>query len=180
MAGFLLADAHAFGIVPIGAEGRGPARADHLVAALVAFLLLLEALLQSLHQLLEAAHGFDLGHLLGGEEFLAHLLEPFLGKVGHVDGVGQRVEALEDMGEDAVELVDVALVLHQGGAGEVVEFLDLHGDDLLVHRLHEGQVFLQRDRDLGGAEFIEEIQEHGAYPYCFGIQDNPHGGACPS
>ena len=40
---FVLADAHAFRIVAIGAEGRGAGRANPLVAALVALLLLGEA-----------------------------------------------------------------------------------------------------------------------------------------
>ena len=151
VAGLVLADAYAFGIVAIRSKRRSSAGADHLVAAFVALLLLFEALFQRFHQLLEAAHGLDFGHLLGGQEFLAHLLEPFLGQVLDVDRVGQRVEAFEDVGEDAVELVDVALVFHQGGAGEVVEVLDIHLDDLLVHRLHEGQVFLQCHRDFRGA-----------------------------
>src|SRR5690606_23286406 len=60
VAAFLLADAHAFGIVAIGAEGRRAGRADPLVAALVAFLLFLHALLQRLHQLVPAAERFDL------------------------------------------------------------------------------------------------------------------------
>src|SRR3546814_17923561 len=46
VARLVLADAHAFGIVAIGAEGRGACRADPLAAALMAALLFLEALFQ--------------------------------------------------------------------------------------------------------------------------------------
>ena len=56
----VLADAHAFGIVAIGAERRGAAGADPFAAALVAALLLLEPLAQRLHQLVEAAQRLDL------------------------------------------------------------------------------------------------------------------------
>ena len=53
--GLLLADADALGVEAVGAEGRLARRADPLVAALVAALLLLEALPEALHQLVPAA-----------------------------------------------------------------------------------------------------------------------------
>ena len=77
----LLADAHAFGIVAVGAERRGAGGADPLVAALVAALLLLEALAQRLHELVPA-HGLDLLLLFLGEIFLGELLQPLLGDLG--------------------------------------------------------------------------------------------------
>ena len=46
VAALILPDAHAFGIVPVSAEGRGPGGADPLVAALVPPLLLFHALTQ--------------------------------------------------------------------------------------------------------------------------------------
>ena len=51
----VLADAHAFGIVAVGAERRGAAGADPFLAALVAALLFGEPLAQRLHKLVEAA-----------------------------------------------------------------------------------------------------------------------------
>ena len=74
VARLLLADAHAFRVVAVGAEGRGAAGADPLVAALVAALLLLEPLAQRLHQLFPAAERLDLLLLLLGELQL-HLLQ---------------------------------------------------------------------------------------------------------
>ncbi len=52
-AAFVLADAHALRVVAIGAERRRPACADPFRAALVAPLLLGEALAERLHQLVE-------------------------------------------------------------------------------------------------------------------------------
>src|SRR4029077_18643459 len=66
----VLADAHAFGIVAVGAVRRGAGRADPLAAALVAPLLLGEALPQLLHELLPAAHRLDLLLLLLAEQLL--------------------------------------------------------------------------------------------------------------
>src|SRR6516225_5001590 len=55
VAPLLLPDAHTFGVIPIGAEGRGAGGADPFAAALVAGLLLGEAPAQRLHQLFPAA-----------------------------------------------------------------------------------------------------------------------------
>src|SRR6185503_11690293 len=67
VARFLLADAHAFRVVAVGAERRGAAGADPLVAALVAAFLLLQPLAQGFHQLLPAAERRDLLLLLFGQ-----------------------------------------------------------------------------------------------------------------
>ena len=54
-----LADAHAGRIVAVGPIGRRAAGADPFLAALVAALLLLEPLLERLHQLVPTAKRFD-------------------------------------------------------------------------------------------------------------------------
>src|SRR5204863_5574983 len=108
LAVLVLADAHALGIETVGAERRGAGGADPLRSALVALLLLLETLLQRLHQLLPAAHCLDLRLLLVGEQLLGELAQPLLGDLGgHALG-GQSLEALEDVAEYPVELVEVA------------------------------------------------------------------------
>ena len=109
---FLLADAHARRIVAVGPIGRGAAGADPLVAALVALLLFREALLQLLHDLFPAAKFLDFLLVLVAEMQVADEAQPLLrdfrrGRVRH------QVEALEDMAEDLIEAVEVALVLHQ-------------------------------------------------------------------
>ena len=81
---------------------------------------------------------------------------------GLVDRLAHALDALEDMGEDLVELVEMALVLHQAGAGEIVELLDALVGEIPVERLQQGQVFPQGDRHLGGAQLGEEGQEHRA------------------
>ena len=158
----VLADAHAFGIVAVGAERRGAGRADPLAAALVALLLLLETLLQRLHQLLPAAQRLDLRLLLVGQELLGELAQPLLRDLGRDALGGQRLEALEDVAEHPVELVEVPLVLHQDGARQIVEIVDAVVGDALLHRLHQRQVLLDGDRHLGRAQFEEEVDEHGA------------------
>src|SRR5690606_1712868 len=90
----VLADAHALGIVAPGAEGRGAGGADPFRAALVALLLLGEALAQRLHELLPAAERLDLRLLLFGEVPLGQLPQPFLGNLGRL--VRRRLEPLED------------------------------------------------------------------------------------
>ena len=87
--------------------------------------------------------GFDDGGRGYGGDIVAHPLQP-----------------LEHVGEDLVELVDVLLVFHEGGAGEVVEIVDRTVDDHLVQALHEHEVFLQRHRHLGLAKLGEETHEH--------------------
>src|SRR3546814_3335282 len=90
-----LTDRDALGIVAAGAERRGAVGADPFVAALVALLLLLEALLQLLHDLFPAAHRLDLLHLLLGEKALGLLAQPLLGNLGAEELVGDLLHALE-------------------------------------------------------------------------------------
>ena len=63
-------------------------------------------------QLVEAAHRLDLLLLLLGEIFLGELLQPLGRDLGR-ERLLHQFEALEDVAEHAVELVEVALVLHQ-------------------------------------------------------------------
>ena len=112
MAAFFLADADARRVVAIGAERGGAAGADPLVAALVALFLLLEALLQLLHDLFPAAERLDLGLFLLGQELFVPSCEPFFGNVD-TSSRSSGFQALESVAENLVELVQIALVLHQ-------------------------------------------------------------------
>ncbi len=156
----LAADADAFRVVAGIAERRGAAGADPFLAALVAAFLFLEALLQGLEQLVEAAHCLDLLLLLLGEVFLADLAQPLLGDLG-AERLFDQVEPLEDVAEHAVELIEVALVLHQRGARQIIEILDAAAGEIGLHRLHQRQVLAQRHGDTGGFQFGEELDEHG-------------------
>ena len=156
----LLADPHAFGIVAVRAERRGAGGADPFVAALVAALLLFEALAQGLHELVPA-HGLDLLLLFLGEIFLRELLQPLLGNLGLVHRIEQVLQPLEHGAEHAVELVEIALVLHQRGARQIVEILHRLVGEVGVQRLHQRQIFAQGHGDLRVAQRCEELQKHG-------------------
>jgi hypothetical protein len=68
---------------------------------------------------------------------------------------------LEHGTEHAIELVEVALILHQSSAGEVIEVLHRLLGEVGVQRLHQRQIFAQGHRDLRIAERREELQKHG-------------------
>ena len=119
-----------------------------------------EPLAQRLHELVPA-HRLDLLLLFLGEVFFGELLQPFGGNVRLLHGVEQAFQPLEHGAEHAVELVEVALVLHQRGAGQIVEILDRLIGEVGVERLHQRQIFAQGHRDLRVAQRCEELQEHG-------------------
>ena len=105
-------------------------------------LLLLEPLAQGFHELVPA-HRLDLLLLFFGEVFLGQLLQPLGGNIRLLHGVEQAFQPLEHGAEHAVELVEVALVLHQRGAGQIVEIL--HGllGEIGAKCLHQRQIFAQ-------------------------------------
>jgi hypothetical protein len=127
-------------------------------------LLLLETLLQRLHQLFPAAHGFNGGLFLRREMQFRLLQQPFQRKVDL--GANQRFDTMKESAEGLVKLVEVGLVLDQRQAGQVVEVLDRWGDDTLLHPLHQCEVFLDGNRNLGFLELEEKAGEHGAWPSC--------------
>ncbi len=124
-------------------------------------LLLVQPLLQRLEQLVPAQR-LELGLLLGAEVFLGELAQPFLGNGGLLQRLLQRLHPLEDRGEDGIEAVEMALVLHQAGAGEIVEILDLVLRQLRLHAFQQREIFPQRDGDFGGAKIGEEAKKHAA------------------
>ena len=71
-----------------------------------------------------------------------------------------EIEALEHMAEHAIELVEIALVLHQRRARQIVEILDTPAGEVLLHRLHQREIFAQRHRDAGLFELVKEGDEH--------------------
>ncbi|MNI75290.1 hypothetical protein D3C73_1314280 [compost metagenome] len=144
------------------AEGAGSAGADPAIAALMALLLLLQPLLQRLHQLVEAAQRLDLGLLLVGQVFLGQQPQPVLGDVGGDLLAGaDALQPLEHLAEDLIEAVVVLLVLDQNGARQVIESLHVAPGHALVHGLHQMEPFLERHGHLGLAQGGEKGQEHG-------------------
>ena len=74
-----VADADALGVEATGAERAGAASADPLVAAGVAFLLLFQAFLELLDELVQTTQGLDLRALLVGQQALEFLAQPLFG-----------------------------------------------------------------------------------------------------
>ena len=140
-----------------------------------------EATAQRFQELVEAAHRLDQPLLLLGEIFFHQLFQPFGGDFGG-KCLLQKFHALEHLAEHPVELVEIALVLHQRGAGEVVEILDAARGEILLHRLQQGQIFAQGHRHAGGLELLEKADEHGrlrpklsAEPAAGSRERSPHG-----
>ena len=114
-------------------------------------LLLLQALAQGFHELVPA-HRLDLLLLFLGKVFFSELLEPFGGNVGLFHGVEQALQPLEHGAEHPIELVEIALVLHQRGARQIVKILNRLLGKVGVERLHQRQVFARGHRDLRVAQ----------------------------
>ena len=175
VAALVLADADALRVVAIGAERAGAAGADHLAAALVALLLLLEALLQRLHQLVPA-HLLDRRLLFGRQLELERLAQPLERNV--LAEVGEQLHALEVGRERAVELVELRLVLHQRGARQVVELVDRRADHAGLDGLEQRQVLLDRDLQLGRAQRVEEVDQHRGPKHSRARAPGAVAGAC--
>ncbi|MCY1284770.1 hypothetical protein D9M70_336870 [compost metagenome] len=155
-----VADADAFRVEAAGAERTGAAGADPLVAAGVALLLLLEALLELLDQLVQAAEGLDLRALLVGQHALELLAQPFLGNQ-RLEVVVELLQTVEVGAERAVELIEMALVLHHDGAGEVVELVHVGEHHAVLQRIDQVEQLAHRHRHPGRAHFVEQVEQHG-------------------
>ena len=97
--------------------------------------------------------------VLFGEVQLRDEAQPFLGDL-RLDGVGQRGDALEHLAEHAVEAIEVALVFDEAGARQEVEVLHLAPRHARVEPLEQRQVLLERDRQPGALQCMEEGDEH--------------------
>src|SRR5690606_38620799 len=59
--------------------------------------------------------------------------------------------------------VDMALVLHQRGTGEMVEALDVVIDQMRVHAFEQREVLAQGDRHARRLQLEEERNEHAVF-----------------
>ena len=132
----------------------------------MASLLLGEALAQLVHQGLEAARALDGGALLGGQQLLGQLFQPFAGQGGLADqGLdGDRLESREAFREGAVIAVDVAFVLDQDRAADGVEVVHRPARHPGLHRGHQVEPFPQGNRNPVAAQRVEERAEHASAP----------------
>ncbi len=166
VAGFFLPDAHPFGVVTIGAKGRGAAGADPFVAPLMAAFLFLEPFFQGFHQLVKTAQSLDFGFLFFAQVFFRHGAQPVGGDVHGLHHLihADLVQPFESGGKGAVEFIEVAFIFDHHGAGEVIEPFDIIGGQPGFHPLEKGQVFAQRHGHAFAAQIVKEGEEHGAPP----------------
>jgi hypothetical protein len=134
------------------------------------FFLLFKTLLERFHELVPP-HLFDLGFFFGAQFQLKVFAQPLQ---GHILGeVGHHLHALEVGGKGAVEFVVMLFVLHQRGAAQVIKVVNLVAAAVLVvavgahhaffQRFHERQVFLDGDGQLGAAQGVEKVNQHGVF-----------------
>ena len=114
----------------------------------MALLLLLQPLLQLFHYLVPAAERLDLGLFLIRQEPLGQGFEPFFRNF-RLKRFRHQVEALENMAEDLVELVEIAFILHQRRARQIIEILDPFFGKIRVQRPHQGEILLERHPESG-------------------------------
>ena len=93
------------------------------------------------------------------EVFFGELLQP-LGWDFRGQSLSDEIESLKDVAEYLVELVEIALVLHERGARQVVEVFDPPPGEVLLHRLHQRQIFAQRYRQAGLLQLMKKGGEH--------------------
>ena len=142
----------------------------HLLPPFVAALLLLEPLLERLHQLVPAAERLDLRLFLLGEVAIDQLAQP-LGRDLLAESRERLLDALEVRRECAIEAIEVFLVLHHRRAGEVVEVVDAVTGDARFERLQQRQVLGQRYGDARFAQREEEARQHAcaAFSVCCAV-----------
>jgi len=149
-----IANANALRVVAAGAEGAGAAGANPLVAAGVAFLLFFQAFLEFLDQLVEAAQGLDLRALLVAQRAFELLAQPLFGNQCF-EVLVEVLQTVEVGRKGPVELIEMALVLDQNGASQVVEFVHVGEHHLVLQRTDQVKQFAQGHRHLGRAHFVE-------------------------
>ena len=149
----------AFGVVAAAAERALAAGADPFVSTLVPPLLFGHALGECAHDLLPSAQRLDLFHFLGGEHSFQGVLHPAFGNIR--GGQGEELfRPLEIVGEGLVERIEKAFVLHQGGAGQMIELVYVRIDHAGLHGVQEAQEFLGGHWHARVAQVIEKFDEH--------------------
>ncbi|MNG12132.1 hypothetical protein D3C84_957250 [compost metagenome] len=129
----------------------------------MAFLLFFQAFLEFFDQLVEAAEGLDRRPLFVGQRALEFLAQPVL-RDQRLQVIVEFFQAIEVSTEGAVELVEMLFVLDQNRPGQVVKLIHVGEGHALFQRVDQVQQLSHRDRYLGCAHFIEEVEQHGLTP----------------
>ena len=139
-------------------EGGVPAGADPAPAAVVALVLLGQRLEVAAHQLV-GVELFEGGPLLVGQPVeVLGIREPLHQLVAHRE---LPLDAVEHLGEDAIEGVEVGLALDEQRLREVVEGQQVAAVQALLEGRHQHLPLLDGDGDAFFAQSVEEIEEHG-------------------
>ena len=146
-------------MIAAGTERAGTAGADPLVAPGVAFLLLFQALFERFDEFVQPAQRLDLRPLFIAQRALELLAQPFVRDQGLKVFI-EVLQAVEIGAEGAIELIVVALVLDQNGARQKVKFVHVGEGHAVFERVDQVQQLTHRNRHLGCAHFIEQIQQH--------------------
>src|SRR5690606_9309359 len=78
----------------------------------------------------------------------------------------------ENLCKHPVEPIEQCLVLHEGGARQIIEILGGPPDHLAVEHFEQDQMLLERHRDARGAQFVEKGNEHPRLIRFLGAQGN--------
>ena len=122
-------------------------------------LLLFQALLQSLHQLVPSTQRFDLRFFFFAEKFFREFSKPFLGDIGRQHRI-KRLDPLKIGGESSVEAIKIGFVLHQANTRQVIKIIHIAMDDALVHCFAKGQIFSNGNRQAALLQRQEKIDQH--------------------
>ena len=158
----MLPHADAFRVEAVGAK-RGRARsANPAVAAFVAFVLFFKALLQGLHQSLEAAHRLYLRTFLITEIELRLVPQPVIRNLLHQ--VGKRIfDTFEISAKDAVETIQVRFVFYEARSRKEIEVIHTLAGQASFHCFEQCEQL--RDGRLQTA-ITEHVEERYQHDYC--------------
>ena len=158
------------GIVAVGAEGRGAAGADPLIAALVALLLL------GSRRCFSVSISLSKPPMASIAAFSSSVRNFSVSFFNHSAGMSAvRLSStfskpLNTWPNTRSNLSRLRSSFTRAAAGQVVEVVGGQAGDVLVHRLHQHEVLFERDRHAGVAEFGEQAQEHGGGLRLNGVQ----------
>ena len=124
-------------------------------------LLFRQPLAERFHQLVKTAKRFDLGAFFLGQEFLGHFAQPFGGDFDRgFRCTGRRFQPFEDFAKDAIEAVQMAFILHQRGARQMIEILHIKTRHTGLQRAQQRQIFRDGSRHTGSAQRDDEGRKH--------------------
>ena len=164
MTGAPLLNAHPLRVVTVSTERRRPAGTNHLIATLMAFLLLFKTLTESIHQLVEPAKRLDFGLILIGEQTFKFAAHPVGRNVGVFKQARQRVDTFKIRGERLIKLIVMLLVFDKTKTRESIKFVEISERHVRSYCFDEIKVLADRARHSCFTDRLKEINEHASAP----------------